>query len=391
MKKALSIIAGMSMLLSLVSCSNGNNNSESTTENAFHYDLSEEYSDEYVSIKYCKSWEELDDSFKGPAYTISGSSQVHVSYTFFDDDKINNDAFINKNIPSGVKAEDCTYINKNNIKFLKIWRDNVKMYLHATKDCVVHIEFDNCYDMHYELIEDFLDNITIKIPDSSVTKVITNNTTTTKKSYKTTTKADKNTSKPKTTNSTLSSGRENALKKAQSYLSHSDFSYNELIEQLEYEKFSHEDAVYGADNCGADWNAEALEQAKSYISHSAFSYSGLYDQLIYGQFTPEQAQYGVDNCGADWNAEALEQAQSYISHSAFSYSELYDQLIYGQFTSEQAQYGVDNCGADWNAEAVEQAESYLSHSSFSREELYDQLIYEGFTPEQAEHGVSAVY
>ena len=165
-----------------------------------------------------------------------------------------------------------------------------------------------------------------------------------KKSELPTEKATDKPTEPPTTKLNISKGQENALKQAKSYISHSAFSYNELIEQLEYGKYSHDEAVYGADNCGADWNAEALEQAQSYISHSAFSYSGLYDQLIYGQFT-----------------------------------------------SEQAQYGVDNCGADWNAEAVEQAESYLSHSSFSREELYDQLIYEGFTPEQAEHGVSAVY
>lgn len=41
-------------------------------------------------------------------------------------------------------------------------------------------------------------------------------------------------------------GEENALKKALSYLSHSAFSYNGLIEQLEYVGFTHEQAVYGA-------------------------------------------------------------------------------------------------------------------------------------------------
>lgn len=346
MKKALSIITGMSMLLSLVSCSSSNDKTvQPTTTNSISYNLTEEYSDEYVSIKYDKSWSELDDHFTGPAYTISGSSEVHVSYSFYEENKINNDVFIEKNIPSGKSKEDSIYTNKNNVRFLKIWKDNTKMYLHATKDCVIHIEFDNCYDVHYKLIEDFLDNISIKSPDATVTKVTTTSmakkSTFTKKTKKTESLTTKTTT---TIANTISTGYENALKSAKSYISHSAFSYNELIEQLEYGKYSHDEAVYGADNCGADWNAEALEQA-----------------------------------------------QSYISHSAFSYSELYDQLIYGQFTSEQAQYGVDNCGADWNAEAVEQAESYLSHSSFSREELYDQLIYEGFTPEQAEHGVSAVY
>lgn len=142
----------------------------------------------------------------------------------------------------------------------------------------------------------------------------------------------------------VSLGQENALKKAQSYVSHSAFSYSGLIGQLEYSGYSHDEAVYGADNCGADWNAEALEKAKSYISHSAFSYSGLYDQLLYEEYSDEQARYGADNCGADWNEEAAEKAESYMSHSSFSREELYDQLLYEGFTEDQAEHGVASVG-----------------------------------------------
>lgn len=142
----------------------------------------------------------------------------------------------------------------------------------------------------------------------------------------------------------ISLGKLNALESAKSYIEYSGFSYNELIGQLEYEKYSSDEAKYGADNCGADWNEEALESAKSYIEYSAFSYSGLYDQLIYEEYTEEQAQYGVDNCGADWMEEAAECAQSYIDYSSFSRQELYDQLIYEGFTEEQAEYGVTAVG-----------------------------------------------
>ena len=44
--------------------------------------------------------------------------------------------------------------------------------------------------------------------------------------------------------------QKNALKSAKSYLSFSAFSYNGLIKQLEYEEYSHEDAVYAVDNNG---------------------------------------------------------------------------------------------------------------------------------------------
>lgn len=133
----------------------------------------------------------------------------------------------------------------------------------------------------------------------------------------------------------------------------------------------------------------ALESAQSYLRYMAFSRNGLIDQLEYEGFTTSEATYAVDNCGADWNEQALESANSYLSHMAFSYTGLIDQLEYEGFTTEQATYAVDSCGADWNEQAAKSAESYLSHMSFSREELIDQLEYEGFTHEQAVYGAQA--
>lgn len=177
-----------------------------------------------------------------------------------------------------------------------------------------------------------------------------------------------------------------ALSRAKSYLGSSAFSRQGLIKQLEYEKFSHEDAVYGADHCGADWNAQALKKAKSYLNTAAFSQPGLTHQLQYEGFTDEQAAYGVSNCGADWNAQALKKAKSYLNTAAFSQSGLTHQLKYEGFTDEQTAYGVNNCGANWNEQAVKKAKSYLKIFSYSRQELIDQLKYEGFTAEQAAYG-----
>lgn len=41
------------------------------------------------------------------------------------------------------------------------------------------------------------------------------------------------------------------------------FSYDGLISQLQYEGFSYEQATYGVDNCGADWNSQALKRLKT--------------------------------------------------------------------------------------------------------------------------------
>lgn len=92
-------------------------------------------------------------------------------------------------------------------------------------------------------------------------------------------------------------GEKNALSKALSYLRYSAFSYSGLIDQLEYEGYSYEEAKYGADNCGADWKEQAGLKAQSYLDYSAFSRQGLIDQLEYEGFTNEQAEYGANAVG----------------------------------------------------------------------------------------------
>lgn len=146
------------------------------------------------------------------------------------------------------------------------------------------------------------------------------------------------------TKSTITTGQENALKSAKDYLGFNAFSYEGLIEQLEYEKYSHEDAVYAADNCGANWDEQALKSAKNYLSFSAFSYSGLVRQLEHEKFTTEQATYAVDNCGADWNEQAAKSAENYLSMMSFSKDGLIEQLEYEGFTHEQAAYGAEQNG-----------------------------------------------
>lgn len=139
-------------------------------------------------------------------------------------------------------------------------------------------------------------------------------------------------------------GQKNALSSAKNYLSIMPFSHDGLIEQLEYEGFSNEEASYAADNCGADWNEQALKQAQSYLDIMAFSYSGLIEQLEYEGFSNEEATYGVDNCNADWMEQAAKSAQNYIDLMSFSRSGLIEQLEYEGFTAEQAEYGASAVG-----------------------------------------------
>ncbi|NZA40387.1 Ltp family lipoprotein [Eubacterium callanderi] len=96
---------------------------------------------------------------------------------------------------------------------------------------------------------------------------------------------------------TMTVGQKNALDKAKRYLRSSSFSYTKLIEQLEYEQFTTEDATFAVDNCGADWNEQAAKKAQQYMNSSSFSRDRLLSQLEYEGFTPEQAEYGATSVG----------------------------------------------------------------------------------------------
>lgn len=95
----------------------------------------------------------------------------------------------------------------------------------------------------------------------------------------------------------ISMGEANALERAKEYLDVMAFSCSGLIEQLEYEGFSHSEAKYGVNNCGADWYRQAARKAAEYLNVMPFSRQELIEQLEYEGFTYEQAVYGVKQNG----------------------------------------------------------------------------------------------
>lgn len=139
-------------------------------------------------------------------------------------------------------------------------------------------------------------------------------------------------------------GEKNAAGSAIQYLNFTAFSYDGLVQQLEFEGYSHEEAIYGVDNSGADWYEQAVLSAKNYLDFTAFSYKGLIQQLEYEGFTNDEAVHGADSCGADWKEQAAVKAKDYLDFSTFSRSELISQLEFEGFTSEEALYGVEAVG-----------------------------------------------
>ncbi|SDY30507.1 Ltp family lipoprotein [Eubacterium barkeri] len=131
-------------------------------------------------------------------------------------------------------------------------------------------------------------------PTSTKTTTTTSSTTQTTASQPSATAAPTPTPEP---TPEITTSQKNALRSAKSYLGYTAFSYSGLISQLEYEKYSSEDATYAADNCGADWNEQAAKAAKQYLDYTSFSREGLIDQLLYEGYTEEQAEYGVNSVG----------------------------------------------------------------------------------------------
>ncbi len=92
-------------------------------------------------------------------------------------------------------------------------------------------------------------------------------------------------------------GEKNAARKAKDYLAFSSFSRDGLIAQLEHEGFTRQQAEYGVNQCGADWNEQAALKAQQYLDFSSFSRDGLIAQLEHEGFTRQQAEYGVQAVG----------------------------------------------------------------------------------------------
>ena len=102
---------------------------------------------------------------------------------------------------------------------------------------------------------------------------------------------------PTKTEPSITIAQENAIEKAQDYLSYTAFSRTGLIDQLKFEGFSTADATFAVDYLDVDWNEQAAKKAQDYLDFSSFSRSGLIDQLIFEGFTREQATYGADAVG----------------------------------------------------------------------------------------------
>lgn len=94
-------------------------------------------------------------------------------------------------------------------------------------------------------------------------------------------------------------GQKDALRKADKLLSASAYSRTGLIEQLELEQVSNEDATYAVDAVGVDWRDQAAKKAKEYMDDGSPSRDELKEQLTSDGFTEDEVEYGVSQFFAE--------------------------------------------------------------------------------------------
>ncbi|MFB9653403.1 Ltp family lipoprotein [Pseudarthrobacter sp. NPDC092184] len=66
------------------------------------------------------------------------------------------------------------------------------------------------------------------------------------------------------------------------------FSRTGLIMQLELHKFTPREAIWAADHVEMGWKEQAAKKAESYLTFQAFSRQGLVDQLTFDVFLPRK-------------------------------------------------------------------------------------------------------
>ncbi|MEH7383840.1 Ltp family lipoprotein [Bacillus sp. JJ1521] len=95
----------------------------------------------------------------------------------------------------------------------------------------------------------------------------------------------------------LTVSQKNAIRHAENYISTMPFSKTGLIEQLEYEGYSKEDATFAVDNIKVDWREQAVRHAKNYNDTMPMSRQGLIEQLMYEGHSQEDSTYAADQIG----------------------------------------------------------------------------------------------
>ena len=94
----------------------------------------------------------------------------------------------------------------------------------------------------------------------------------------------------------------------------------------------------------SDYKLKAVNSAQEYLRITSFSKKGLTEQLIHDGFSKSDALYGVNNCRANWYEEANRSAKTYLKIMDYDKEDLISQLEFDGFTHDEAVYGAKQNG-----------------------------------------------
>ena len=208
----------------------------------------------------------------------------------------------------------------------------------------------------------------------------------------------------------VKSEEEQALDMAKWYLADSKgtvfFSYGGMVDLIELNGFSHEAAVYAADNCGADWYEMVWGELNAFWSPDGFDPQDAISNLQLRGFSYEETIYAVTAfCeeneirmeGPTEEERAAEIVRLLLEAGRgityWSRDGMIRQLeTDNKFSHDTAVYAVDSASIDWNEQAIGAAESYIALNPGNTRETYiSNLELQGFTHEQAVCGVDQYY
>ena len=149
-----------------------------------------------------------------------------------------------------------------------------------------------------------------------------------------------------------------------------------LVNDIQGEGFTYDQAVYGANNFGVNWYSAAEIDAQNYIATNLTGYDNVLAYLETTlEYSHDHAVYGAGSINY------FNVAKEIADGINTSYGELYNLLISYGFVHAEAQ---DACKAqDFTQKAKNRAQDYAGCDYY---EIIDYLMNEGFTEEQAYAG-----
>lgn len=194
-----------------------------------------------------------------------------------------------------------------------------------------------------------------------------------------------------------------AVRSGRSYLDMMPFTYDKLVEQLIFDRFSESEAEfaanyifhkYGIEEGEMDRSQEtelnrrnAIIRAEEYLEFSSFSFDSLVGQLVFEGFDKADAKYAVQSLDVDWKEQCRLSGELLLKNLVISHDKLIDILVNIGFSSEDATDYADNCNADWNEMALKFANESLEKDNLTKKEIIERLEFNKFTAEEVEYAI----